>query len=183
VSATDPVGTVWAALESHGWRPHGQSWDFRAACPAHDGENRDALHVKVGADGQAVLWCFARRCAVEDIVRAIGLDMRDLFPAGHRRSRRRKLPAAHRTDFAARARSIANVLLALQELRADWYLQLRADCAHCGAAGALLQASPDFLVFVCPGDEHATDLGYGACTFEQFEQALAGKIEDRRQAA
>src|SRR4051812_40949400 len=44
----DPLDTVWAALDAAGYDPHGQEHDFRARCPGHDGENRDALHVSEG---------------------------------------------------------------------------------------------------------------------------------------
>lgn len=175
---SDPLAIVWAALDRADCDPHGQLHDFRARCPRHEGDNRDALHVSVGADGRAVLWCFAHQCFVEDIVAELGLAMSDLFPPGHHRARRRRLPVARREDFAGDARTVANVLMALERLGADWYLELRADCAHCGSPAALLQVTPRFVVFSCPGDADAEALGFTACTLTQFEEALAGRLED-----
>src|SRR5829696_3558874 len=95
----DPMQVVHDALEAAGCEPRGPLHDFRARCPGHDGENRDALHVSEGADRRAVLWCF-RGCEPEAIVRALGLAWRDLFPPGHRRNRRRARP---RTSAKGRA--------------------------------------------------------------------------------
>lgn len=50
---------------------------FVARCPAHDDRN-PSLTVKEGQNGRALLNCHAG-CPGEDIVKAIGLSMRDLF--------------------------------------------------------------------------------------------------------
>jgi hypothetical protein len=175
-----PLQLVWDALYARDCQPHGAPHDFRARCPAHGGGNPDALHVFVGADGSVRFWCFASECEYEDITRAIGMDARDLFPTGHHRARRRRLPDGRRADFAGHARTAANVLAGLEMIGADWYLELRCDCPYCGSAAALLQASPRFARLSCPGDSHAEELGYTACTVEQFTQALAGRVEDQR---
>jgi hypothetical protein len=179
---SDPLAAVWEALERGGHRPHGRPWDYRARCPVHDGKTDGSLHVFTGADGQAIPYCFAG-CPKEEIVRAIGLTIGDLYPAGHHHARRRKLPEARRADFAGHARTVANTLAALQALGGDWYLELRCDCPYCGSPAALLQASPKFALYRCPGDDHAERLGYTACTLDQFLQALAGRIEGQRKAA
>src|SRR5829696_388279 len=49
-----------------------------ALCPAHD-DHKPSLSVGVGDDGRALLNCFAG-CEVRDIVAAIELELRDLFP-------------------------------------------------------------------------------------------------------
>ena len=49
-----------------------------ARCPAHD-DRRNSLALDEGEDGQALLHCHAG-CAIEDVVAAKGLTMRDLFP-------------------------------------------------------------------------------------------------------
>ena len=183
MSATDPVRTVWDALATHGCAPHGEPYDFRARCPGHDGVTRDALHVSIGADGRAVLWCFAHQCSIERIVDALELDVRDLFPAGHRRAHRRHLHEARRSDFSGNARTVANVLLALEQLGADWAVEVRTDCAHCGSPRALLHVSSHSAFLSCPSDEYAREVGHVACSLHQFQQALAGRIEDRRRAA
>jgi hypothetical protein len=51
---------------------------FMAPCPAHD--DRDpSLSVREGEDGRVLLKCFAG-CAFEDMVVAMGLEAKDLFP-------------------------------------------------------------------------------------------------------
>jgi hypothetical protein len=169
---------MWDALERAVCAPHGEPWNFRSRCPAHDGENPNALHVSVGCDGQAILWCFAHQCGAEQIVAAVGLQMHDLFPAGHRRARRRPLPDACRADFTGSARAVANVLAGLEAVGGDWLVQLRCDCAHCGAPAAVLFADRSGVTLMCPGDDRAQALGYGACTADQLTQALAGRLED-----
>jgi putative DNA primase/helicase len=49
-----------------------------ALCPAHD-DQKPSLSVDVGSDGRVLLNCFAG-CEVRDIVAAIELELRDLFP-------------------------------------------------------------------------------------------------------
>ena len=129
--------------------------------------------TKFGGDGRAVLWCFAHHCPVEDIVKVMALDMRDLFPPGHHRGRRLKLVDARRLDFEGSARTLANVTAALEAVGAEWGLELRTDCAHCGSPRALLRVSSRGVFLSCPGDEYAAELGYSACTLDQFQEALA----------
>jgi hypothetical protein len=62
-------------------RPTGDHW--RAACPAHGGDNPTALKISQGVDqyGHActLVHCFAQQCAVEDICAALGLAVNALF--------------------------------------------------------------------------------------------------------
>lgn len=78
--------TMWDALETGGFGPHGQPHDFRSRCPGHDGDNPDALHVVEGANGAAVLWCF-RSCQAIEVLRALDLNWQAIFPDGDRRAR------------------------------------------------------------------------------------------------
>jgi len=58
------------------------SW--KACCPAHDDQN-PSLTIGIGDDGRVLVKCYAG-CAAEDVCRAAGLTMGDLFPkqdAGH----------------------------------------------------------------------------------------------------
>ena len=50
---------------------------FIARCPAHD-DRRPSLSVKEGDDGRVLMYCHAG-CHVSDIVRAMNLEMVDLF--------------------------------------------------------------------------------------------------------
>lgn len=82
----EPLRAVRDALDARGYTPTGEPHDFRSRCPAHDGENDHALHVWEGGEGTALVHCF-RGCDTRDVVRALGLTMRDLFPPGHHRAR------------------------------------------------------------------------------------------------
>ncbi len=176
---TDPLVIVWDALERAGCEPHGQPWDFYARCPVHNGESNEALHVSVGADGRALLWCFAHTCSAQSIAAALDVEVCDLFPPGHHRARRRSLPEAQRGDFTGSARAVVNILAAVEKLHAEWYLELRTDCAHCGSPAALAHASSSGAVSLsCPGDADAEALGYTGCTLDQFRQALAARVRD-----
>jgi hypothetical protein len=54
----------------------GKRWTAR--CPAHD-DPRDSLSISEGNDHRLLLHCHAG-CRPEAIVKALGIDMRDLFP-------------------------------------------------------------------------------------------------------
>ncbi len=49
-----------------------------ALCPAHR-DKRPSLSVKEGDDGRVLLYCFAG-CPTSEVVAALNLSMRDLFP-------------------------------------------------------------------------------------------------------
>jgi hypothetical protein len=75
-----PVERLLERLE--GVREHGSF--YRAFCPAHDDRNTPNLDIKEGDDGRTLLVCRAG-CGLEDVVEALGLEMRDLFAGGARR--------------------------------------------------------------------------------------------------
>ena len=79
-----PTRTVYDALDRAGCQPRGPLHKFTARCPAHD--DNAILSISEGADGRALVWCFAG-CPADDIVAALGLAWPDLFPAGHRHAR------------------------------------------------------------------------------------------------
>ena len=68
---------------------------FVALCPAHP-DRQQSLSVSEGHDGRALLNCFAG-CETPEIVKGLGLDMRDLF-ADERREIR--LPSTPRKTSA-----------------------------------------------------------------------------------
>jgi hypothetical protein len=51
---------------------------WKACCPAHH-DRQPSLSVSVGDNGRILLYCHAG-CKVEDVVSALGIEMRDLFP-------------------------------------------------------------------------------------------------------
>lgn len=55
----------------------GRDGQYKAVCPAHS-DKTPSLSVSVGNDGKILLKCFAG-CSTENIVAAMGLEMKDLF--------------------------------------------------------------------------------------------------------
>ena len=55
---------------------------YRARCPRHDGQHRDSLSLSEGEDGAALVHCFGG-CETVDVLRTIGLDLKDLYPESH----------------------------------------------------------------------------------------------------
>lgn len=56
---------------------HGSGKQYSARCPAHD-DKRASLSVSVGEDGKVLFNCHAG-CTAQEITRALGLTMEDLF--------------------------------------------------------------------------------------------------------
>ena len=52
---------------------------YIAHCPAHH-DKSPSLSVREGKDGRVLLYCHAG-CSIDEIVRALGLTLADLFPA------------------------------------------------------------------------------------------------------
>ncbi len=62
---------------------------WTARCPSHDDEH-NSLSIRAGDDGRILLKCFAG-CSNEEIVEAVHLKMRDLFPnSAHRHEKGKK---------------------------------------------------------------------------------------------
>jgi hypothetical protein len=170
---SDPLRIVWDALDQCGYGPHGQPHDFRSRCPGHDGDNRDALHVSAGAGGEALLWCFAHGCSPEEIVEPLVLRTRDLFPLDLHSGRR--LRSARREDFTGNARTVANVLMALEALRVRWSIALWLDeCPNCERQHAQLSIGST--------GEPRVYCGRG-CDADMVSQALADRLTDQRRRA
>jgi hypothetical protein len=72
---TMPLELVTGALERHGSRRQGRSWQ----CPAHD-DRTPSLRVDQDRDGTVLLHCHAG-CPTEAVVHKLGLQLRDLFPS------------------------------------------------------------------------------------------------------
>ncbi|MCH9650808.1 MAG: hypothetical protein K0U98_21455 [Deltaproteobacteria bacterium] len=70
-----PVATLLGRLR--GVRRNGEAWE--ALCPSHN-DTDPSLSVDEGENGRALVHCHAG-CAIEDIVAAVGLEVRDLFPS------------------------------------------------------------------------------------------------------
>ncbi len=75
---SEPVVKVLDALRAAGCnpRPNGQGWTAR--CPAHDDRN-PSLSVDAGDNGAVLIHCHAG-CCFADVLAALELKPRDLFP-------------------------------------------------------------------------------------------------------
>ena len=65
-----------------------------ACCPAH-ADKGPSLSLRETDDGRVLVYCFAG-CSAVDILAAVGLELRDLYPeplAGHHKPERRPFPA------------------------------------------------------------------------------------------
>lgn len=86
-----PLERLASALEAHGSRGKGSAWQ----CPAHE-DRAASLSVSEGKDGAALVKCHAG-CETADVVKALGLAMKDLFPEREKRtSKKRRVVATYR---------------------------------------------------------------------------------------
>lgn len=113
---SSPIDLVLSRLDGYKLRQNGRD-RWRACCPAHGGSNPSALSVGVGAEDQVLLRCW-HGCDVEQVARALGLELTDLFPPKlhHHTSgvptRRRLLPAAQALDLLDAEMTLAVVCAA-----------------------------------------------------------------------
>ncbi len=114
------VHEVLARLQ--GVRPSGRGWVAR--CPAHP-DRHPSLSVGVGGDGRVLLYCH-RGCQFSEIVRALGLEPRELI--GGTALPRRGPGARERARELARERALAEAFE--EEVRQTWQeLALLRRCA------------------------------------------------------
>lgn len=75
---------------------------WRAICPAHESRHRtQSLAIRELNDGTLLLKCFAG-CGAADVVAAVGLELRDLFPVDHTALSERRHPQRARHWHAIR---------------------------------------------------------------------------------
>lgn len=86
MSTDRPIDRVLSLLQNRGLRPSGDTGrQWECHCPAH--EDRSASLYVARGDGEIVLVkCFAG-CTAAQIVAAIGLELKNLFPAGQKPKR------------------------------------------------------------------------------------------------
>ena len=70
---TAPVDNLVERLHA---KRRGKGWI--AECPAHQ-DREPSLSIDEGSDGRALLKCHAG-CSTDDVIAALGLTRRDLFP-------------------------------------------------------------------------------------------------------
>ncbi len=109
--ADRPVENVLDRLEGVRRSPRG----WTAKCPAHE-DRHASLSVAEGRDGRALVNCFAA-CGAEEIVRAVGLELRDLFAPREDRRPPRPRPRARPVTLPA---PTARVLVESNEFAKAW---------------------------------------------------------------
>lgn len=74
-----PAETLLARLDKVRTRPAGKFLaQYEACCPAH-ADKSPSLGIAVADDGRLVINCLAG-CQPDDVMTAIGLELKDLFP-------------------------------------------------------------------------------------------------------
>jgi hypothetical protein len=143
----------------------GDGWEAR--CPAH-ADARASLTVGVGEGGRVLLRCHAG-CDTAAVVRALGLEMRDLFPSdgGRHGANGKSIVAAYDyldeagrrlfqavrfepKDFKQRRPRVVN---ARNDRPDDWVWSLKGVQPVLYRLPELLAAPPDQLVFVAEGEK------------------------------
>lgn len=75
---TAPIDRVLAALTAAGSNPRRSGDGCSSLCPAHD-DRSPSLSITEGDDGRVLLKCHTG-CEPDDVVKALGLTLADLFP-------------------------------------------------------------------------------------------------------
>lgn len=110
-------------------------------------------------------------CAAEDIVGGIGLQMTDLFPAGHYNARCVRVEPPKRRELGEKAAPLALVADALERLGECWSGHLAlSECPFCGEQGAFLS--------VASGSKPRWSCASG-CTVDTAVHALAARRREQ----
>lgn len=88
-----------------------------AKCPAHD-DRSPSLSIRETEDGTVLIRCFAG-CGAADIVAAVGLELRDLFPAPLPTGTHSRPPTRHRLPASDRLAIIDREALAVCIIASD----------------------------------------------------------------
>lgn len=99
--AADPLDLLLPHLE--GVKRQGER--YVARCPAHD-DKSPSLSLARGEDGRALVRCWAG-CETRDVLAAVGLEMRDLFPDNLTREQRQQ----HRREHLAKERQFERLVI------------------------------------------------------------------------
>lgn len=101
---------------------------WMARCPAHE-DRSPSLSVRETRDGTVLIHCFAG-CSAADVVTAVGLEFRDLFPpsdslAEHRSRPRRVPPMSAASLLSVLSRRLSGLEIALADLESGQVLSAR----------------------------------------------------------
>jgi len=91
----------------------GSNGRYTACCPAHDDKD-PSLTVSEAADGTILVKCFAG-CSADEIVGAVGLELKDLFPASDLNPRQQQA-YARRQNLAVIEEALFHELVVLEQI-------------------------------------------------------------------
>jgi hypothetical protein len=77
----------------------GQGWQAR--CPAHN-DREPSLSIKEGLDGRTLLHCHAG-CSTDNVLRSLGLTLRDLFPVSSFNGARHEKPSGNGSESGTKS--------------------------------------------------------------------------------
>jgi hypothetical protein len=146
-----------------GVRPHQQAGKWEARCPAHE-DCKPSLGVSVGNDGKVLLYCQAG-CTVESVVRAMGLEMSDLFPVNDAPKSQKRIVATY--DYHDEAGRVLHQTVRYDpkkflQRRPDgqgaWIWSLKEIETVLYRLPQLLNAAAEDPIFVCEGEKDADAL-------------------------
>jgi putative DNA primase/helicase len=142
-------------------RPEGSTGrEWLALCPAHN-DHSPSLLVTLKDDGKVLLCCRSQRCVALDIVRAIGLTLKDLYPKDDSSPESRIVKAYDYHDAAG------TLIYQVVRLREPKDFKQRAADGSWRVKGlprvpykypALVNAAEGSTVFVCEGEKDVDNL-------------------------
>ena len=98
---------------SHLDKVKGSNGRYQACCPAHD-DKSPSLTISEAADGTVLVKCFAG-CTADEIVGAIGLELKDLFPPSDLNPRQQQA-YAKRKNVASIEDALFHELVVLEQI-------------------------------------------------------------------
>jgi hypothetical protein len=105
---------------------------WRACCPGHNGSNPSSLSIREGDNG-VLIHCFTG-CSTDDVVRALGLEMRDLFnePKAYSKTHQQTYPKTYSKTVATKVQRPPTSEEVERALRAHLQRQLDGESAQLG---------------------------------------------------
>lgn len=102
---TQPIDILLARLD----RPKKSGKGYTCRCPAHE-DGSPSLSVSEGTDGRVLIHCFGG-CRADDVIAAVGLEWKDLFPGTLDSDARRE----YRRQSATQAKKDAELVLKIRD--------------------------------------------------------------------
>jgi putative DNA primase/helicase len=102
---TNPIDLLLSRLD----RPRKSGKGYTCRCPAHE-DRSPSLSVSEGTDGRVLIHCFGG-CRADDVIAAVGLGWKDLFPGTLDSDARRE----YRRQSATQAKKDAEFVLKIRD--------------------------------------------------------------------